>query len=183
MRYKPFYFRPLQFGHRYCFTSKVILVRGLKLMVWLSFLISLVPFLELRFAIPLAMIYNAGISPFFVFGICVILNILAIPIAYLLLDFIVPPVRRRVGLVDRLFKFSVKRAKKYQNLSLVGLALFVSIPLPVTGAYTGTLIAFVAGFDRAKSSAAIAAGVIMAGVIMWTLASVGLMFIRGITPS
>ncbi len=141
------------------------------------------PFLELRFSIPLAMFYNQGISPIIVFGICVILNILAIPIAYVLLDFIVPPLRSRVGIVDRLFKFSVKRAKKYQYLSLVGLALFVGVPLPVTGAYTGVLIAYVAGFDRAKSSIAITAGVLMAGVIMWTLATMGLLFIQGITQS
>ena len=150
---------------------------------WLWFLLSLVPLLELRFSIPLAIIYNPGISPVVIFAICVVLNILAIPVAYILLDVIVPPLRRRVKFVDRLFQISVKRARKYQNLSLIGLALFVSVPLPATGAYTGVLIAYVAGFDRKRSSLAIAAGVVIAGVIMWALATLGILVIQGITPS
>ena len=141
------------------------------------------PFLELRFSIPLAMIYNPGISPVVIFAICVALNTLAIPVAYILLDVIVPPLRRRVKFVDRLFQISVKRARKYQNLSLIGLVLFVGVPLPATGAYTGVLIAYVAGFNRKRSSLAIAAGVVIAGVIMWTLATLGILVIQGITPS
>jgi len=113
------------------------------MMEWLSFLLSIVPILELRFSIPLAIIYNPGISPVLILAICVALNLLAIPIAYVLLDIIVPPIRRRVKFVDRFFQMSVKRARKYQNLSLVGLALFVGVPLPATGAYTGVLIAYV----------------------------------------
>lgn len=152
------------------------------MMEWLSLLLSLVPFLELRFSIPLAIIYNPGISLITVFVVCVILNIFAIPIAYILLDLIVPPIRRRVKFIDKIFLWFVKRAWKYQNLSLIGLAIFVGVPLPATGAYTGTLIAYVAGFDRKRSSLAIAAGVIIAGVIV-TLAILGVLFIQGITPS
>jgi len=150
---------------------------------WLFFLLSLVPFLELRFSIPLAMVYNPGVSPFVVFAACVVLNVLAIPVAYVLLDIIVPPLRRRIKLVDRLFQVAVRRARKYQGLSLVGLALFVGVPLPATGAYTGVLIAYIAGFDRKRSSLAIAAGVVMAGLIMWALATLGILVIQGITPA
>ncbi len=149
----------------------------------LSFLVSLVPFLELRFSIPLAMIFNPGISPIAIFAACVALNILAIPVGYFLLDIIVPPLRRRVKLVDRLFQVAVRRAKRYQGLSLVGLALFVGVPLPATGAYTGVLIAYIAGFDRKRSSLAIAAGVVMAGIIMWALAVLGILVIQGLTPT
>jgi uncharacterized membrane protein len=81
-----------------------------------------------------------------------------------------------------MFKWAVERAQKHQNLSLVGLALFVGIPLPVTGAYTGALIAYVAGLDRKRAAVAIAAGVIIAGVLLWVLAALGVMFIRGISP-
>lgn len=151
-------------------------------MEWLSFLISLVPFLELRFAIPLAIVFNPGISPIAIFAICLALNILAIPTAYFLLDIIVPPLRHRIKLVDKLFQAAVKRAKKYQGLSLVGLALFVGVPLPGTGAYTGVLIAYIAGLDRKRSSLAIAAGVVMAGAIIWALAVLGIILIQGISP-
>lgn len=152
-------------------------------MEWLSFLLSLVPFLELRFAIPIAIVFNPGISQIVIFIICVILNILAIPVAYFLLDIIVPPLRQRIKLVDRLFQVAVNRAKKYQGLSLIGLTLFVGVPLPVTGAYTGVLIAYIAGLDRRRSSMAIAAGVAIAGVIIWALAALGIIIIQGISPS
>ncbi len=152
------------------------------MMEWLSFLVSLVPFLELRFSIPLAIVFNPGMSPAVIFAICVALNILVIPVAYVLLDVIVPPIRRRVKFVDRLFQIAVKRAKKYEGLSLVGLALFVGVPLPATGAYTGVLIAYIAGFDRKRSSLAIAAGVVIAGVIIWALAVLGILVIQGLTP-
>ncbi len=151
-------------------------------MEWLSFLISLVPFLELRFSIPLALWYNPSLSPTTVFAICVALNILAIPVAYLLLDFILPPIRRRVELVERMFRWSVRRAKKHQNLSLVGLALFVGVPLPLTGAYTGSLIAYIVGLDRKRAALAISAGVVIAGILIWVLAVLGIIFIRGVSP-
>ena len=146
---------------------------------WLVFLISVVPFIELRGAIPLAIL--AGHSPEFAFTVCVLLNLLAIPIAFVLLDFILPPIRRRVKLVERMFKWSVRRAQKHRNLSLVGLALFVGIPLPVTGAYTGSLIAYIAGLNRKRAALAIAAGVVIAGVLIWVLAALGIILIRGVS--
>jgi len=152
-------------------------------MMWLlSFLVSLVPFLELRFSIPLAIIFNPNVPVVTVFVVCVILNIFAIPIAYILLDLVVPPMRRRVKLIDKIFLWAVKRARRYQNLSLIGLAIFVGVPLPITGAYTGALIAYIAGFDRKRSSLAIAAGVIIAGTVV-VLAALGVLFIQGITPT
>jgi len=161
----------------------VIFNDGLKMIELLSFLVSLVPFLELRIAIPLAIVLNPGISPITIFVICLTLNILAIPVAYFLLDIIVPPLRRRVKLVERLFQVAVRRAKKYQGLSLVGLALFVGVPLPATGAYTGVLIAYIAGLERKRSSLAIAIGVAIAGAIIWTLAVLGIIIIQGVSPS
>ena len=148
---------------------------------WFVFLISVVPFIELRGAIPLAIWYNPSLHPVAVFSICVVLNILAIPIAYFILDFILPPIRRRVKLVDKIFRWFVKRASKHQRLSLAGLAAFVGIPLPVTGAYTGTLVAYIAGIDRKRAALAIAAGVIMAGMLIWILATLGIIWIRGVS--
>ena len=148
---------------------------------WLVFLIAAVPFVELRGAIPLALWYNPSLSPVVVFAICIIINLLAIPIAYLILDFIVPPLRRRIKLVDKIFRWFVKRAQKRQGLSLVGLATFVGVPLPVTGAYTGTLIAYILGIDRKRAAAAILAGIIIAGIIIWTLATLGIIIIHGVS--
>lgn len=139
---------------------------------WLVFLVSIVPFIELRGAIPLAI--AAGHSLEVAFIVSVLVNILAVPIAFILLDFILPPIRGRVKLVERMFRWSVRRAEKHQNLSLVGLALFVGVPLPVTGAYTGSLIAYLAGWDRRKAALAIAVGVVMAGVIISVLMALGI---------
>ncbi len=151
------------------------------MMEWLVFLVSLVPFVELRGAIPLALWYNPSLSPPTVFAICVALNLLAIPIAFFILGFILPPVRRKVKFIDRIFRWSVKRAYKHRNLSLLGLALFVGVPLPATGAYTGTLIAYIAGMGRKHAALAIAAGVVIAGVLIWILATFGIIWIRGIS--
>lgn len=146
---------------------------------WLVFLVSLVPFIELRGAIPFAI--AAGHNPEFAFAVCVLLNMLAIPIAFILLDFILPPIRRRVKLVERMFRWAVRRARKHRNLSLVGLALFVGIPLPITGAYTGSLIAYIVGMNRKRAALAIAAGVVIAGVLIWGLATLGIIFIHGVS--
>jgi len=150
------------------------------LIEWLVFLIAAVPFVELRGAIPLALLYTS-ISPVVVFAVCIVINLLAIPIAYFILDFIVPPLRRRVKSVDKIFRWFVKRARKRQGLSLVGLAAFVGVPLPVTGAYTGTLIAYILGIDRKRAALAIVAGVIMAGIFVWALAVLGIILIRGVS--
>ncbi|MGC8816993.1 MAG: COG2426 family protein [Candidatus Hadarchaeum sp.] len=136
--------------------------------------------MEVRFSLPLAAVYNPDLPLPMIFAICVVLNLIAIPLAYLLLDTIVPPIRMRSKLIDKLFRISVKRAKKYQSLSLIGLALFVGIPFPGTGAYSGALIAYIAGFDRKISSLAIAIGVCLASVIM-LLATLGILYIQGIT--
>jgi len=125
---------------------------------WLVFLISVAPFIELRGAIPLAI--AAGYDPVSVFIICVVLNLLIIPIAFVMLDFILPPIRRRVKFVDHIFGWFVKRARKHQRLSLVGLA---------------------AGIDRKRAALAIAAGVVIAGIIIWVLATLGIIWIRGVS--
>jgi uncharacterized membrane protein len=152
-----------------------------ELLEWLVFLVSFVPFIELRGAIPWAIL--VGYPPELAFTLCVLLNLLVIPIAFILLDFILPPIRRKVRLVNRMFKWAMKRAQKHQDLSLVGLALFVGIPLPVTGAYTGSLIAYIAGLNRKHASMSIAAGVVMAGALIWAFACFGIIFIKGVSPS
>jgi uncharacterized membrane protein len=139
------------------------------------------PFVELRGAIPLAI--AAGHPPEFAFAACVLLNLLAIPLAFLLLDFILPPIRRRVELVERVFRWAVERARKHQNLSMVGLTAFVSIPLPVTGAYTGSLIAYLMGLNRKRAALAIAAGVTIAGALIWVLALMGISIVKGVSLS
>lgn len=58
------------------------------------------------------------------------------------------------------------KAKKYENIEAIGLTLFVAIPLPFTGAWTGSLIAYVLGLDKKKSLICIELGVLGASTIM-----------------
>jgi len=79
------------------------------------------------------------------------------------------------------FGFFHKRAEKkskevdknMKNLGYLALCLFVAIPFPITGAWTGTLISWVLGLNKIKSFFAIALGVIIAGIIV-SLVSLGI---------
>lgn len=145
-------------------------------MEWLVFILSLVPFLELRAAIPAAVL--AGYEVTIAFTVSTILNFLAIPVAYLLLDLVVPRLRRRARLVDRLYRWSEKRAKKWEKITLLGLFLFVGVPLPGTGAYSGTLVAHVLGLRRKWAVLVIAAGIVLAGLILFALIWLGIWILK-----
>jgi uncharacterized membrane protein len=131
-------------------------------------LIAMVPIFELRGAIPVgAALFKLDI--FAVFTVAVLFNI--VPVLPILL--FLNPIRRfleRKGFLRGLFGFVEKRAEK--NRSLVeryeefGLALFVAVPLPATGAWTGALIAVILGLRTYKSFLFISLGVLGAGVIV-----------------
>ena len=137
-------------------------------------LLGLLPVSELRGCIPLALYYR--ISPVYSFLMCVAANLAIIPIAFLFLDF----VHHRligIGVYRRLFDHFVKRTRRkaekaIERYSYLGLILFVGIPMPATGAYTGVLAAWLLGLDRRKASLMIALGVLLAAFIV-TLVSLG----------
>ena len=134
-----------------------------------TFLLAMSPIFELRGAIPLAIgVY--GISPIEAYAISVAGNL--VPVVPLLLY--LEPVSRwlmryRLGrafftwLFTRTYRNHVERHRKY---GLLALTLFVAVPLPVTGAWTGSAIAFIFGFKFRQAFAAIAAGVCISGVIV-----------------
>lgn len=143
----------------------------------LIFLVSLVPAVELRGSIPLALALS-DIRPLFVFLICVALNLLVIPLTFKGMDLFAPPLIRRSKRIASIFAWFLRRGYG-RKWGLVGLAVFVGIPLPVTGAYTGTLIAYLLGMKRGQAALAIALGVVIAGVIV-TLAALGIIWFLGI---
>ncbi len=139
--------------------------------LWWIAMLSLVPRVELRGSVPLAI--AKGYPPLSSFLACTLANLLVIAPGWLALDLCYhrffsrfPWVRRQVEGVR------AKGASYVQRYELVGLALFVSLPVPGTGAYAGTLLAWLLGLPRAKAWAAVAAGVVVAGVLV-TVASVG----------
>lgn len=134
------------------------------------FIISLMPILELRGGlIAAALLGLDGLSSFI---ICFIGNIIPIP---LILWFITPIFNKMKktkmfsGLVDKLEKKAMAKKEQIEKWQYWGLMLFVGIPLPGTGAWTGCLIAALLNMDKKKALLASILGVIMAGVIMMIL--------------
>lgn len=134
------------------------------------FIISLMPILELRGGLIAATLLGLdGLSSFIV---CLIGNI--IPIPFIL--WLITPLFNRMkktrlfsGLVDKLEKKAMSKKDQIERLQYFGLMLFVGIPLPGTGAWTGCLIAALLNMNKKKAMVAATLGVIMAGVIMMIL--------------
>ena len=129
---------------------------------------SMAPVSELRGGIPWA--YYVGLNPWLAFLIPVVANILVIPILFFFLDK-VHKLFYKIKIYKKLFDAYVhktrKRAKpKLEKYGYAALTLFVAIPFPATGAYTGTIICWLFGLERKKAYPYIVAGVIIAGIIV-----------------
>ncbi len=117
-------------------------------------------------------------DPLIVFVVCTLANILIILPIFVFLDLAFDRLFR-IGWLRRHIQTRIESARRsaeatMERYGLLGLAAFVAIPLPGTGAYTGCLAAFLLGMDRRKASLAVALGVLGAG-IMVTAASVGVL--------
>lgn len=146
----------------------------------LVFLISMLPIVELRGAIPYGILW--GLDPVAVYIVAIIGNMLPVPFIYLF--------ARKVLLwgkdkkhIGKFFTFCLEKGEKggrkleekaSKNGLFIALMIFVAIPLPGTGAWTGTLAASMLNFDFKRSTAAVLLGVLIAGVLMG-LASMGLL--------
>lgn len=131
------------------------------------FLISMMPILELRGGMAAARILN--LNPYLSLLICIIANIIPIP---LILWFITPVFdwfKKKKALkkfADWCERHAKKNSDKIDALKYYGLFVFVAVPLPTTGAWTGCLIASLLGLDKKKSMIAAIAGIMVAGLIM-----------------
>ena len=147
----------------------------------LVFFISMVPLIELRGAVPVGLSNLWGdalpIIPLYI--ICIIGNMLPVPIIFFFArKVLVWGADKKI--IGKFFKFCLEKGekggKKLQEKAGKGLYwalfLFVGIPLPGTGAWTGTLAASLLDMDFKKSVIAVMAGVVLAGIIMG-LASAG----------
>jgi uncharacterized membrane protein len=148
---------------------------------FLVFLISMIPLIELRGSVPIGLsnLWGGPIDILPLYLICIIGNMLPVPVIFFF--------ARKVlvwgadkKFIGKFFKFCLEKGekggKKLQEKAGRGLYwalfIFVGIPLPGTGAWTGTLAASLLDMDFKKSSIAVMAGVILAGIIMG-LASAG----------
>jgi uncharacterized membrane protein len=138
------------------------------------FIISMIPILELRGALlvagPLLGVPVAKAIP-----LCIIGNIIPVPFILLL---ITPIFKWMKGtklfkpMVDKLESKAMSKSDKIEKYEFWGLVLFVGIPLPGTGAWTGSLIAALLGVKFKKAFPAVILGIFMATVIMWFISYV-----------
>lgn len=149
--------------------------------IFWAVLLSILPIAELRGGIPygLATIPLTLNNVLTVFSLCVLANILVVIPLFFFLDFFHHRFIR-FGWYSSLFNFFVKRIQKKSHklepkinkYGYIALAVFVAVPLPMTGAWAGTLAAWLLDLNRKKSFAAITAGVLIAGIIV-TLITLG----------
>ena len=139
-------------------------------------LLAALPIAELRLSIPVAII-EFNIDPVTALTLSVIGNM--IPVVPLLL-FLEPVSNflRRWKMGDMFFTWLFERTHRkhsaeFEKYGSIGLAVFVGIPLPATGAWTGCAAAFIFGFKFKNAFLAILAGVIMAGIIVTVLTITG----------
>jgi len=138
-------------------------------------IISALPIFELRGAIPVAI--NLFNFPwYYALLLAIIGNLIPVPIILLFLDAIVRFLSR-VSIFDRffrwLFAYTRRRGGIIERYERIGLALFVAIPLPVTGAWTGSLAAVLFGLKFKYATLSIFIGVLIAGVIVTCLSLLG----------
>ena len=145
----------------------------------LCFLVSMVPLVELRGGVPIAV--GWGLDYFTALAVCVIGNMLPVPIIYFF--------ARKVlhwgcdkPYIGKFFTYCIEKGErggqKLKNRAgrgglFVALMLFVGIPLPGTGAWTGTLAASFLNMGIKSTSAAVSLGVVIAGIIMGIVSLTG----------
>jgi len=143
--------------------------------ILLGLLLTILPVSELRIGLPVIVEYvvRNGLSVWPYFLLVLVLNILVIVVIFMFFDFLhellmKTKIYRRIiaGVLTRLQKNVKKIQRRMDRWGYLALMLFVAIPLPGTGAWTGTMIAWAMGLNRWKSLVAIASGVIIAGFLV-----------------
>ena len=138
-------------------------------------IISALPVLELRGALPVA-INLFHMEWYQAFCLAVIGNLLPVPFLLLFLESLAKAVSKvALGrkLVDWVFEHTRRRGAVIEKYERIGLMLFVAIPLPVTGAWTGSVAAFLFGLKFRYAFLSILFGVIIAGGIVTCLCLLG----------
>ena len=146
-----------------------------------TMLVSMIPVIELRGGLPFGV--ALGLPYYLAFPAAVIGNLIPAPFIIVYIRRIFELLRRYLpslnGLIDKLEKKAHLKGKKVQKYQYIGLWLFVAIPLPGTGAWTGSLAAAFLGMRLKKAMPAVVLGVLTAGCIMLGLTHVGINLFSG----
>ena len=145
----------------------------------LCFLVSTVPLVELRGGVPIAV--GMGLDYFTALTVCVMGNMLPVPIIYFFARKVLLWGRDK-KYIGKFFTFCLEKghrggeklmAKTGRGGLFLALLLFVGIPLPGTGAWTGTLAASFLDMGIKRTTLAVCLGVILAGIIMGIISVTG----------
>ena len=150
----------------------------------ISFFIAMVPLIEIRGAVPYGL--AKGLDPVILYPVCILGNMLPVPLIFFFARKVLEWGKDK-KVIGKFFTFCLEKGHKggtkLQEKAGRGLYwalfLFVGIPLPGTGAWTGTLASSILDMDFKKSSVAAMAGVVLAGIIMG-LVTAGILSIIGI---
>ena len=139
------------------------------------FIISMVPILELRGGLLAASVLNINITR--ALWICIIGNIIPVPFILLLITPIFNWLKQTKTfrpMVEKMEAHALSKREQVEKYEFWGLVLFVGIPLPGTGAWTGSLLAALLGMKFKKAFPAVLLGIALASVIM-SIVSYGLL--------
>lgn len=140
-----------------------------------TFAMSMVPVVELRGGIPYGL--SQGLEWPLVYLIAVVGNLLPIPFILLFIRRILQWMKRYPRLAraaQRIEARAAKRSDRVRRSEIIGLCMFVAIPLPGTGAWTGALIAALMDMRLKKALPSITVGVLIAGAIVTTVIRLGI---------
>jgi uncharacterized membrane protein len=160
------------------------------ILFWTAVL-SFMPISELRGAIPFAITHNIPWYGAYLFAITI--NALVAPACWIFLATVHKLLygtrpEKGIGWYKNFFDRFVERARKklsagFEKWGWMGIAAFVALPLPLTGAWTGTLGAWVRGVSRRRTMLAVIIGVLTAGAVVTTVVMLGIealnIFING----
>jgi len=143
-----------------------------------TFLLAMTPIGELRIAIPIGLTFYK-LDPIIVYFLSVLGNIFAIFLILMFLGVFSRWTSKKIYFFNRFFNwlFSQTRKNHYNKVNKYGLYLlpiFVAIPLPITGGWTASLIAFVFGMPFKKAFPLISFGVLIAGAVVLFLTKTGI---------
>ncbi len=133
------------------------------------FFVSMVPLIELRGSVPIGT--GMGLPFHLNLIVCIIGNCVPIPFILFFVKAVLSWMRKcKISLFNKisnwLYGKAQKNRPKIEKYATWGLFLFVAIPLPGTGAWTGALVASIFDMDKTKASVSIFGGVVTAGFIM-----------------
>ncbi|MFH0912152.1 MAG: small multi-drug export protein [Patescibacteria group bacterium] len=150
---------------------------------WIVALAAMTPLGELRIAIPLG-IGLYGLSPLLTFVLAVAGNAVPVILLYFCLEPVTRWLRRLAHPIDRFFTWLFahtyhRHSAKFDRYGSLALLLFVAIPLPLTGGWTGALLAYLFGIKWHYALPNLLIGVILAGIIV-TFLTLGGVWIFGL---